>query len=195
MLIIKNLIDNIIDLTDLDEYSNDFEVISLSDNEIKQPYYIEFVSNEGIFITKFDVSQIKIEIDVGSILNDEYFILKNNIGERITVFIKPNNNYVRDKKYKFKITKQEFKEDNLLTLKILSKANDKEIGWKCIYDGKPISYIITPMENDKSSYVTIKLTSKILAQYIAPIVFQQDESEETIIYKIKNTSNGMEKAD
>lgn len=194
MFIIKNLSNNTIDLTNINEYSNDFEIFSFNDNEKIQPYYIEYISNEGISLTKFDTNFLNVTIDIEAIIENEYFILKNLIGERLTINIKPNENYIRDKTFKFKITKQEFKEDNILKLKILSKMNDDEIGWKCTYDGKPISYQITPMESNQSSYVTIKLMANMINDFISTIIFKQDGSGRIIKYHIKNTPNGMEKA-
>lgn len=195
MFYIKGLENNIIDLDGFDEYSEEFEVVSLNDNDKRQPCGIEYISNEGIEVTFFGVNFVRISIDVSEIINDEYIILKNYIDETITLTVKPNQYYVDDKDYKFKITKSEFKDNNDLRLKILSKVNGKELGWKCTYDGKPISYSITPMENDKSCFINVKLLSQLFVDYTSVLIFEQDESGETIEYNILNTPEGMKKAD
>jgi hypothetical protein len=99
---------------------------------------------------------------------------------------------VNDRDYRFKITKSEKKKDGDIRIRLMSKVNKSEIGWKCIYDGKPIYYEITPMESSKSEYITIKLQSQMLAEYVSLIEFQQEESGETVELRINNTPEGME---
>ena len=192
MFVIKDLEDNIIDLDGLKEYNNDFEVLSFKESGKRSPFYVDIVSTEDIYITFFDVSSINIEIDVENILKDEYIILKNLNGEEITLTIKPNEYFVNDREYRFKITRTEKKKNGDIRIRLMSKVNKSEIGWKCTYDGKPIYYEITPMESSKSEYITIKLQSQVFSEYESMIRFQQEESGEIVELKINNTLEGME---
>ena len=194
MIIINDLKDKTINLGGLKDYDRNFEVHSCNDKGKTQPFQIELVTSEDILVEKFNVSSIHIFIDVEFIVKEEYIILKNILGEKLIITVKPNEYYTNDRNYKFKLTKNEFNKNGELKLKILSKVNNTEIGWRCIYDGKPIQYEITPMESDKSSYVTIKLNSILFIDYVSILKFQQNESGNVIEYKIKNTPNGMEKA-
>lgn len=195
MFIINDLENNVIDLEGLKEYDKEFEVLSLNDKGKRQPFSVELVTNENIKISVLDVNIIKIIINVQAIVNEEFIVFKNYIGEKINISVKPNMYFVDDKEYKFKVTKSEIRENGDLRLKILSKVNGEEIGWKCIYNGKPVSYSITPMENTKSCFITIKLLSQLFVDYTSTLMFEQEESGEIIEYKIYNTPDGMKKAD
>jgi hypothetical protein len=48
------------------------------------------------------------------------------------------------------------------------------------------------MKSNKSEYIKVKLKSKMLTEYNSVIIFQQEESGETVELKIKNTTDGME---
>lgn len=195
MIIINDLKDKTINLDGLKDYDHNFEVYSCTENGKTQPFQIELVTSDNIIVEKFNVSSIHIFIDVEYIVKEEYIILKNILGEKLIITVKPNEYYTNDRNYKFKLTKNEFNKNGELKLKILSKVNNIEMGWSCVYDGKPIQYEITPMKSDKSSYVTVKLMSTLFIDYISTLKFQQNESGNVIEYKIKNTPNGMEKAD
>lgn len=192
MFTIKDLKDNTINLDGLKEYSNDFEVLCLNERGKRIPFYIDFVSSEYISVSTFGVNLINISIDVEYVLNEEYIILRNIYGTRIRITILPNPYFVDDREYKFKITKTEVKDSKSIKIRIFSKVNKSEIGWKCIYDGKPLSYTIAPRENSKSGYVNITLNDNVLVEYDSHIMFMQDESGEQIDLKIKNSPNGVE---
>lgn len=193
MLSIKNFINNIIDLNGVDEYDNDFVVDSVNDNNGKEiPFNIDVVTNKNIYVTIHAVNSIRIYIDVEFITAEEYIVLRNINGEKLVITVKPNEYMLAEKEYKFKITKAEIQENGDLKLRILSKMNKTELGWRCIYNGKPLNYKITPMESNKSSYVNVKLLSIMLSDYISKLVFEQDESGEKTSIKILNTTEGME---
>ena len=192
MFTVKDLKDNVINLDGLKEYNIDFEVLSLKESGKRIPFRVDLISTESIKIRLFGVSSINIVIDVENILKDEYIVLKNTNNEKIIITVKPNEYYVNDRDYRFKITREEKTKDGDIRIRLMSKVNKSEIGWRCTYDGRPISYEITPMESNKSEYIKIKLKSKMLTEYNSVIIFQQEESGETVELKIKNTTDGME---
>lgn len=192
MLKIKNLKDNVIDLNGTKEFEKDFEITSINTQNGKGiPFYVDLVSSPNITVSAFSTNLIKIIINVETILKDEFIILRNTRKEKLIIDIIPNDYFVNERKYVFKITKSEITNDGTLKLKILSKVNGIEIGWKCVYDGKPISYIITPMESDKSGYVSVKLAMEMLIECETKLIFEQEESKERIEFEINNTPNGM----
>jgi hypothetical protein len=191
MFAIKDLENNIIDLENLKEYDNSFEVLCLNEKGKRLPFYIDFISSRYISVGTFNVSSIRISINVEYITKEEYIVLRDINGVRLKIIIKPNSYFVNDRIYNFKITKSEVN-DNTMKIRILSKVNKSEIGWKCIQDGPPLNYTITPRENNKSGYVNIKLDSHVLTDYNTTIRFMQDESGEILELRIKNTPNGME---
>ena len=193
MFEIKGIKDNIIDLDGVKEYNENFEVISINENGKRMPFSIDLVSTDSITVNAFGVSSINIEIDVSNIIQEEYVTFKNILGETLAITIKPNSYFTTERTYKFKITKTEFKDNGELKIRILSKVNGEEIGWKCIYDGRPIMYVITPMESNKSEYVTIRSMSQVANDFVAALKFQQDESGEVITFLINNTTEGMKK--
>ena len=182
---------NVIDLNGLKEYSDNFEVLSFTENGKRIPFHVDLVSNPNISISAFGVNSINITIDVEAIVNDEFIVLKNAYEEELRIDIKPNEYFVNDRDYKFKITKSELLENGDLKLKILSKVNNEEMGWRCTYFGQPIEYTVTPMESDKSCYVTITPISHLLIDYETLFKFQQEESGEEITYIVKITPNGI----
>ena len=195
MFYIKGLEDNIIDLDGVKEYMEEFEVVSLNNKGKRQPFQIELITNENIRVSSFEVNFLRIEITPQMIVNEEHIVLKNYIGEKIIITVKANEYFTNEIKYKFKITKTEFKKNGDLRVKILSKANGEEIGWKCTHDGSPLSYEITPKEDEKSSFITIKSLTNLLIDYTSVLIFEQEESGEIIKLEIYNTPDGMKKAD
>lgn len=191
MLKLYKLDDNIIDLDGIKTYNEEFTVISANENGKPQPFYVELVSSEAISVDKYEGDKLSIYIDVEYVLKNEYIALKNLIGDRILITVKPNQYFVNDRTYKFKLTKTEEKEDGSLRIKILSKVNGKEMSWKCTYDGRPNNYDITPMESEKSEFVNIKINSTVLNAFTSKIEFTQDESNETISLDILNTVDGL----
>lgn len=192
MLSIKDLEQNVIDLNGIKEYSEDFEILSINKNGKRLPLRVDLVSTPSIKLNMFNVSSINITIDVKSILKEEFVILKNLIGEKLILRIMPNEYYTNERIYKFKATKKEVNKNGDIKIKIISQVNDMEIGWKCTYDGSPISYEIKPKKSSKSGTVTIKSLMEMTTDYVSTVIFEQEESGETIEVKINNTPQGME---
>lgn len=194
MFAIKDLNNNTIELQGLKDYSNKFEILSFNENGKRMPFFTELVTSNDISVELFNICFINVTINVKNIIKDEYIVFKNINGEKLILTIKPNNYFVEEREYKFKITKSEFTKDGKLKLKIYSKVNGEDIGWKCIYKGKPIDYNISPIESYESTYVTVELLSEMLTDYVSTLIFEQKESGKKIEYKINNTTEGMKKA-
>ena len=191
MIFIKQIPTSIINLNGLKEYDWNFQVISKDKNKKDQSFFVSHISNDAISIEQVGLDNINISIDVKNILKDEYFEITSINGETKLFTVKPNTFYTEDKDYKFKITKTEITKDGDLKIKIFSKVNKEEIGWKCTYKGEPIKFEITPLKKEKSSFVIIKLISKLLvSQYDTIFEFTQNESNETITLKVRVYRNG-----
>lgn len=191
MLYIKELENNTIDLNTNEAYY-EFTVISKDANNRNKTYSIDLVSNDAILVKKYDTI-LSIEIDIESILKEEYIILSNTLDERIRITILPSTYQIMDKNYKFKITKRTYNEDGSIKVKILSTVNDMELGWRCSYDGKPMSYSISPMSNDEGCYVTITQAATVVSEFDSLIKFTQDESGNEIKLVLHNTPEGIKK--
>jgi hypothetical protein len=164
---------------------------SVDDNGTFLPWGVEFVTNSKIYTTIKSRNELLVLANLESIHKEEYFVIKNYRGERIKVFMTPNTEAIRPKEYKFKITKKIIDGRNL-KIKILSKETTYEIPWECIYDGKPLSYEITPSASEKSEYVEIKPHGELYGEIEIPIVFKQEKSGKEINLLLKQTNDSVE---
>lgn len=191
MIFIKQIPNGIINLEGVKEYNWNFQVITKNKNGKDQSFFISYISNDAISVETVGLNGINISIDVKNILQDEYFQITTINGETMLVTVKPNTSNTEEKIYRFELTKSEVIEKGSLKIRLLSKVNKKEIGWKCTYEGKPISYEITPLEKDKSGFVTIKLLSNLFVRhYDSSIIFTQNESEKTITLNVRAKRDG-----
>jgi hypothetical protein len=194
MFHIINLGDNIIDLNGLDNFEGVYEVESLNlDNGKRIPFIVDLVTSPNISVNTLNVSSIRVVIEDASLIGEEsYIVLKNLNKEKIVMTIKPDTTKPTDVEYKFKITKSELVKDDVVRIKILSKANGEEASWRCSYQGQPILYYIAPLQSDKSGYVYIKLMSQMVSDYVSTLIFEQLGSLNTVEFKINNTPKGLE---
>jgi hypothetical protein len=96
------------------------------------------------------------------------------------------------KAYKFGITKKTT-DGRKTRIRILSKEDNNEIGWKCTYDGKPLNYSINPRESDTSSYVDIELMYELFVNNIPTVLeFTQNKSCEVIELRLNQTNDDTE---
>lgn len=186
--------DNVIQLSKEEHSKYTLNIISQRDNGNRSPFAIDLVSNTNtITANTIGNSSLNIEIDTPNVLNEEYIILKNMQGDRTKITILPNKYYTMVKEYKFKITKKVYEDDGSLKIKILSKMNDEEIGWDCIYDGKPMKYFIEPKFSDKGEYVTITPAVTVASNFMALLKFKQKQSGNVIRLEVYNTPYGIKK--
>lgn len=187
--------DNIIDLNGIknDVLTKEIKVISQKPNGKAIPFFAEIVSNDSIKVNKNGNNAVVLTIEPPNICQEEFIVFKNAEGEKIKIIIIPNDYFIMEKTYKFKITKKMIGEDGIIRIKILSKVNDEELGWKCTYTGKPIPYSITPLASNGSGYVTIVRlgTLNVFGEFYSYIKFTQNETNDVITLKIKYTPNGV----
>ena len=195
MIKIEDLKDNIISLVKTEDnvFEKEFTVTSKKSNGSVIPFSVEIVSSNYIQANTFGTNGLKLVVDTPNIQKDEYIIIKNSKNERTKLIFKPNPYFTMERKYKFKITRESIDKDGKLKLKILSKVNDMELGWKCTYMGQPISYDIAPINSNKSDYVIIsnKVGNIILSDFHSLFKFTQNESNNVIRYQLHNTPNGI----
>jgi len=191
MLYIENIENNSIFLDGYDGNEIELKVMSRNARNVKKHFVIDYVSSPNIVAYTLGGDSIKIEYEPREVTDNAFIILKNTLGETMRLTIVPKLFYSMEKTFKFKISSYKELEDGSIRLKLLSKVNDMEIGWKITYDGKPMTYIISPMESDKGDYVTIKPNATIVNDFTSVIIFKQDESDEEIRFEILNTPNGI----
>lgn len=187
MLYIEELKDNVLHLDKAEELYYNFTVVSKKENGRTIPFYLEYVSDDNINVKIVYGANLLINVNPSLVLKEERITLKNTDGEYFLIDIVPNDYYVMEKTYSFKITSKKILEDGSLKLKIFSKVNGMEIGWECTYDGKPMKYEITPFNSDSGEHVIIKPMVTILNEFDAIIEFTQKESGKTIKISLKNT--------
>jgi hypothetical protein len=138
-----------------------------------------------------DVSLI-VTVDVENMKDESFILLRNYAKERMKIILKPNITITSPKTYKFRITKKTT-DGRKTRIRILSKEDDNEIGWKCTYDGKPLNYSIKPRESDKSGYVDIELLDELFIDNIPTILeFTQNKSCEVIELRLNQTNDDTE---
>jgi hypothetical protein len=180
-----------IDLNVLTYETHLLSIESIDDNGNYLAWGVEFTTNEKIHTETKGRNELSIRINLESILKEEYIVIKNYKNDRLKIILKPNLEVIRPKEYKFKITKKIINGRNL-RIKILSKETNYEIPWKCIYDGEPLSYEITPFECDKGTHVDIKLRGEIFGEFETIIKFMQNKSNKIIKLKLFQTNNSVE---
>ena len=195
MISCLNIENNTIDLNGIKSavFSVDAIISSKKVDGTPTSYFVDIVSSEYVTVHKSGNDVISIEIETPKILKKEYVILKNTENEKLEINILPNLYFTTERKYKFKITKKYIDENGNIKIKLLSKVNNEEIGWKCTYMGQPLSYKIEPLSSHKSGYVTITLLSKIKVnnEYYVPFKFRQDESNNEVKLKVTYTRDGV----
>lgn len=147
------------------------------------PWGVEFTSSDAIKVEPVGNDVLSIKLDSEALMTDEYIVLRNYAKERLRIEIKHNLMVSAPKKYNFKISKKTV-DGKKARIRILSKENGNEIGWKCTYDGKPLTYVISPMESDKSGYVDIELKDDVYTSVNSVIEFTQDKSGEVIQFDL-----------
>ena len=187
MLYIKGLEDNVLNLDRSTELEYEFTVVSTNSNNMPIPFFIGYSSNQDIIFDIREGDRLVISIDASLVLNEETFIMKNTKGDVLKVKVIPNEYYTMERKYSFKVTSKKFLNDGSLKLKIFSKVNDEEIGWKVTYDGHPMEYSISTCESDKGEHVTISPLVDILSEFESYIEFTQEESNNKIKLMLVNT--------
>ena len=187
MLYIEDLENNIIQLDESLESEYSFKVLSQNNNGSPSPFVVKFISSENISARIEYGNVLNLYIENAMILNEEYIFLRNTVGDTIRIAVIPNPYHLMEKNYVFKITSKKYLEDGSLKLKIFSKMNDEDIGWKCTYDGRPMEYSISPFESGISEHVIIKPLAEISGEFEALVEFTQNGSNNVIKILLTNT--------
>lgn len=187
MLYIEGLENNTIRLEKSRNIVHSFTVVSRKDNGRPSPFVINFISDSNINAFIENGNALSIYVDASKILTDEHIILSNALGDSCRLLFIPNEYYTMNRKYTFKVTSKKLLDDGSLNIKVFSKVNDMEIGWKCTYCGNPMVYDITPDESEIGEHVVITPRADILSEFDSLLEFTQDESNNKIRLVLTNT--------
>lgn len=181
-------------ILDLNEHPYNEHVINIEskgENDSSIPWGIEMISSELLTVKPSANNTLNVNVDIEEVSNECFILLRNYAKERIRIVIKPNDILSAPKEYKFRISKKST-DGHKVRIRILSKEKDREIGWKCTYDGQPYNYSISPRRNNKSGYVDIILLDKVLVEFNSLIEFTQESSGEVIQLKLKHSNDSTE---
>jgi len=190
-MINTNVNENILDLNENPYDEHEIKIDSRGRNGKRIPWGVEMVSSKLINVEQGAGDTLKVTLDVENLKEDGFILLRNYNKERLKIIVKHNVLLTMDRTYKFRISKKST-DGRKTRIRILSKADNDEIGWKCTYDGKPLNYSITPMESDKSGYVDIEVMDELFTNVPSVIEFTQDRSGEVISLKLNQTNDDTE---
>lgn len=181
----------VLDLNEEECMAYRFAITSVDDNGNNLSWGVEYTTSPDIKAHVEGNNELVVEVPLEVIKKDEYIVLLNHRKERTSVLIKPNLETIRHKEYKFKITSKKIDGRNL-RIKILSKEGNNEIPWKCIYQGRPLPYEITPLESNKGTHVDIRLIGEILGTFTSVIKFKQEKSNNKITLRLRQSNDSVE---
>ena len=181
----------ILDLNERPYNNHSVKVTSEVAPNRRLPWGVELVSSSLIKATLGANDILNIFVDMEKLMEDAFVLLRNYNKERMKIIIKPNFITIEPKEYTFKITKKST-EGKKVRIRLLSKENDREMGWECTYQGKPLNYSIEPLKSDKSGYVDIELLDDATTDFQTVIEFTQNKSKKTIELRLNQNSDGME---
>ena len=181
----------ILDLNDKPYNNHSLKVTSEVAPNMRLPWGVELVSNPLVKATPGTNNTLDIFVDMEKLMADAFIVLRNYNRERIKIIIKPNFIIISPREYTFKITRKTT-DGKKARVKLLSKENDREIGWECTYQGKPLNYSIEPLKSDKSRYVDIELLDDATSDFQTVIEFTQKRSGKVIELKLNQNSDGVQ---
>lgn len=181
-------------ILDLNEHPYDEHIINIEskgESETNIPWGVEMVSCNLVTAKPGAANTLNVNADIDELSDECFILLRNYAKERMKITVIPNTELSSPKTYKFRISKKST-DGRKTRIRILSKENGKEIGWKCTYDGQPYNYSISPKKADKSGYVDIVLTDELLTTVTSLIEFTQEKSGEVIQLKLKQSNDNTE---
>ena len=177
----------VLDLNNFPYDEHELKIESRGRNGQFLPWNVELVSNSGISVKALSNNMISIILDSESLSTDETIVLGNYDKERMIIRVIHNDYLSKPKNYIFRVSKKEV-DGRHTRIRIISKEDKSEIGWKCTYDGKPLNYTIKPMKASRSGYVDIELNSRVFTNVNTLIEFTQEKSD-NVIRLILNQDN------
>ena len=182
----------ILDLNKIPYEEHTIKIHSRGENDSRIPWGIEMVSSELVSASMGADDSLIVTVDIENMKDESFILLRNYAKERMKIILKPNILLTSPKAYKFRITKKTT-DGRKTRIRILSKEDNNEIGWKCTYDGKPLNYSINPRESDKSGYVDIELLDELFIDNIPTVLeFTQNKSCEVIELRLNQTNDDTE---
>ena len=181
----------VLDLNNHPFDEHELKVTSLGGSDEFIPWGVEFVSNPDIDVRPSSNDRISIKLNSESLMTDEKIILKNLEKDKMVIHILHNTYVSKPKKYTFRISKKETNGSDT-RIRIISKEEKAEIGWKCTYWGKPLNYTIKPMESKRSGYVDIHLNSHVFNNINTVIEFTQNKSDNVIKLVLNQGNDDVE---
>lgn len=181
----------ILDLNDKPYNNHSLKVTSEVAPNMRLPWGVELVSNPLVKATPGTNNTLDIFVDMEKLMADAFIVLRNYNRERIKIIIKPNFIIISPREYTFKITRKTT-DGKKARVKLLSKENDREIGWECTYQGKPLNYSIEPLKSDKSGHIEIELLDDATSDFQTVIEFTQKRSGKVIELKLNQNSDGVQ---
>ena len=181
----------ILDLNDKPHNNHSLKVTSEVAPNMRLPWGVELVSNPLVKATPGTNNTLDIFVDMEKLMADAFIVLRNYNRERIKIIIKPNFIIISPREYTFKITRKTT-DGKKARVKLLSKENDREIGWECTYQGKPLNYSIEPLKSDKSGHIEIELLDDATSDFQTVIEFTQKRSGKVIELKLNQNSDGVQ---
>lgn len=181
----------VLDLNNFPYDEHELKIESQGRNGQFLPWNVEIVSHPGINVKPLSKGVLSILLDSESLSTDETIVLGNYEKEKMVIKIIHNDYLSKPKKYTFRVSKKEVNGRHT-RIRIISKEDKSEIGWKCTYDGKPLNYTIKPMKASRSGYVDIELNSRVFTNVNTLIEFTQEKSD-NVIKLVLNQDNDIVK--
>lgn len=178
----------ILDLNQSSQDEYEVFVLSVDENGSSLPWKYDYVSSPYISLKPSGLSNLKMTFDLIEIKEDEHFILINSKKEILNVTIKPNKEMSTEKDYRFNVSKHT-ESGKTVTVKIVSRENNKYTPWSVRYDGKPLKFSINPKRGTGDSEVTLYLCSIVGTECTSVVIFKQDKSGLCLQLKLRFPDN------
>ena len=182
----------VLDLNNNTKNEYKFNITSSKLDGTPIPWGVEIVTDELVEIEKSGNSLI-VKFDYENITKESFILLKNYKQEFFKIKIIPNKGMVC-KKYVFKFDNIKVSNGEL-SFDIISKRNDKDHPWECIYRGQPLSYYVTKMSGIGTETISVKSLVELNNEMITYFKYRQKDSDNEIKLVILNDKNGIKKAD
>ena len=149
------------------------------------PWAVIFSSNNTIKYHEENIDKLHLLFDLSLVKDNEYIIIENYKKEKARIIIKPNLKESSEKKFVFRIMQYNILEDNKIKFVVKSEINSKYIGWKCTYNGKPLTYDVETQKD----YIVIELKSSIFSDVMGHFELTQNKSNKNINIELLHHEN------
>lgn len=186
MLSVENKVgEYILDLNNTTENRSTLRVFS-SDNGRPVRWSVYRVSDPNVTVGADGPNRLYVEVDLMTLKNDFFIILRNMKNEYVRVVVKHNIEMSREKKYIFKVGKVFVNDGGVIVVNVLSKENGKFEPWHVSYKGEPLEYEF----KERKSKVSILPKTTTNSDFVNAIVLTQDNSGKELRVLLKHKSDG-----